>query len=189
MVSGIVAGYGTFAGIIGRFLFPSSDTRQWQFVIDLQSVNVGDSLTYVSPSGQRVVISRIGETGNATDFIALSSVCPHLGCQVHWEPQNDRFFCPCHNGAFDPEGNPIAGPPKDANQSLPRYPLRIERRHEHESGLLYIQVETERLVADNKQAGCRGVCRSTTCPSATSERAVSLDTKYASAHLNMPNIG
>ncbi len=189
MVSGIVAGYGTFAGIIGRFLFPSSDTRQWQFVIDLQSVHLGDSLTYVSPSGQRVVITRIGESGNAADFIALSSVCPHLGCQVHWEPQNDRFFCPCHNGAFDPEGRPIAGPPKDADQSLPRYPLRIERRHEHESGLLYIQIETERLVAESTGAGCQGMCRSAICSSTEGERSVSLAMKYDAAHLDRPNIG
>ncbi len=159
MVSGLVAGYGTFAGIIGRFLFPRSVTRTWQFVIDVQSVRIGESLTYRSPGGQQVVISRIGQSGTDDDFIALSSVCPHLGCQVHWEPQNDRFFCPCHNGAFDPEGNPIAGPPKDANQALPRYLLKIERNNEHDSGLLYIQVETERLVASGCESSCQGICR------------------------------
>jgi phenylpropionate dioxygenase-like ring-hydroxylating dioxygenase large terminal subunit len=53
---------------------------------------------------------------------------------VHWEPQNDRFFCPCHLGTFDPEGRPTGGPPLSANQSLPEYPLRVEK------GLLYISM-------------------------------------------------
>jgi nitrite reductase/ring-hydroxylating ferredoxin subunit len=159
MFSGIVAGYGTFAGILGRFLFPSSDPRKWQLVIDVPGVKQGESLTYVAPNGQRIVITRVAETGAVDDFIALSSVCPHLGCQVHWEPQNNRFFCPCHNGAFDPEGNPTAGPPKDAGQTLPRYPLRIVRRHENDAGLLYIHVETERLVAARAPRACPESCR------------------------------
>ncbi len=71
--------------------------------------------------------------------MALSSTCPHLGCKVHWEAPENRFFCPCHNGAFDPSGRAIAGPPAEAGQSLGRYPLRIE------GGLLYIEVPTERL--------------------------------------------
>jgi Rieske Fe-S protein len=87
-----------------------------------------------------VVISRIDSNGDESDFVALSSVCPHLGCQVHWEGQNNRFFCPCHNGAFDPQGNAIAGPPKEAHQALARYPLKVE------NGLLFIQVKTQALV-------------------------------------------
>lgn len=186
MVGGLVAGYGTFAGIIGRFLFPSSDTRRWQFVTDLQSIKPGQSLTFVSPSGERVVITRIAEVGTADDFIALSSVCPHLGCQVHWEPQNNRFFCPCHNGAFDPEGNPTEGPPKDANQHLPRYPLRIVQRHEGEAGLLYIHVETERLVAENGRGGCSGNCGD--CHS-SDVQPVALATTINQEPIVRPNIG
>jgi nitrite reductase/ring-hydroxylating ferredoxin subunit len=141
MLGGLLAGYGTFASILGRFLFPGrSRQADWQYVATLSSVVQGESLTYTSPAGQRVVISRMGNSGTAEDFIALSSVCPHLGCQVHWESQNHRFFCPCHSGAFDPEGNPIAGPVKDANQSLARYPLKIENH------LLYIEADLKSLV-------------------------------------------
>ena len=143
MAFGLVAGYGTFTSFIGRFLFPSNNRKQRpQFVADLASFGIGDSMTYVSPAGEKVVLTRTTDTGSADDFIALSSVCPHLGCQVHWEGQNDRFFCPCHNGAFDAEGNPISGPPKDANQTLPRYQLVVE------DGLLYIDASTQRLVAE-----------------------------------------
>jgi len=142
MAFGLVAGYGMFASLIGRFLFPSGKKRHLpQYVADLGSFQLGQSLTYVSPAGERVVLTRIGDQGDVDDFIAHSSVCPQLGCQVHWEGQNNRFFCPCHNGAFDAEGNPIAGPPKDANQSLPRYQLHVEQ------GLLFIDVSTKSLVS------------------------------------------
>ena len=40
----------------------------------------------------------------------LSSVCPHLGCAVGWQPQNDRFFCPCHNSVYTPTGALVSGP-------------------------------------------------------------------------------
>jgi hypothetical protein len=53
---------------------------------------------------------------------------------VHWEAQNERFFCPCHNGTFDAWGVGTGGPPGDAGQSLPRYELKVD------GGLLYIAV-------------------------------------------------
>lgn len=106
-------------------------------------------MTYVSPTGERVVVTRLASRGDAGDFIALSSVCPHLGCQVHWEAQNERFFCPCHNGAFDAEGNPLSGPVLDAQQSLPRYELTVD------NGLLYIQTATEALVSNQSHSQYR----------------------------------
>jgi nitrite reductase/ring-hydroxylating ferredoxin subunit len=141
MALGLTLGYGMFGTLIGLFLYPSRpSSRSWQFLCDLGSFAVGHSLTYEAPTGQKVVVTRLKDRGEVDDFIALSSVCPHLGCQVHWESNNNRFFCPCHNGAFDKSGQPISGPPKDSNQSLPRYPLKIE------NGLLFIEVPTEALV-------------------------------------------
>jgi cytochrome b6-f complex iron-sulfur subunit len=138
---GLAAGYGMFGWLIGRFLYPTrARDGVWQFVRNLKQFAVGQAVAYTTPAGQRVVITRVADAGTADDFIALSSVCPHLGCQVHWEPQNDRFFCPCHNGVFDPSGNAVSGPPADAGQQLPRYPLQVQ------NGLLYIEVSTERLV-------------------------------------------
>jgi cytochrome b6-f complex iron-sulfur subunit len=135
MALGLTSAYGTFAALAVRFLYPAKAAeQQWLFVTDVASMNLGDSLSYRAPSGQMVSIARLAESGSAEDFIALSGVCPHLGCQVHWESQNDRFFCPCHNGAFDPAGNPTEGPPKDAGQSLSRYPLSVR------NGLLFIEV-------------------------------------------------
>lgn len=140
MTAGLVAGYGTFFAIAGRFLFPAGpDVMGWMFVATADSLRAGETLPYFTPSGAKVVIARQREEGDVSDFIALSSTCPHLGCQVHWESVQDRFFCPCHNGTFDPQGKATGGPPFDAGQSLPHYGLRIE------NGLLFIEVPLEKV--------------------------------------------
>ena len=91
----LAAAYGTFAAFIGRFLFPARPAdKGWLFVRELRGLGEAESLLYRLPNGSPVNIARRGPQ----QFIALSSTCPHLGCQVHWEPQNERFFCPCHNG-------------------------------------------------------------------------------------------
>lgn len=140
MGGGLAASYGTLLAFAGRFLFPSTKhATMWQFVSTVDQLQSGDSLPFTTPFGAQVVVARQGEAGTAEDFIALSSVCPHLGCAVHWEAQNDRFFCPCHNGAFDASGKPTEGPPAAANQELTRFPLKVE------NGLLYIEVPSEGL--------------------------------------------
>ncbi len=135
MAGGLLASYGTFAVMAGRFLYSGAQTHTgWQLVATLDELPLGESRTYITPSGAKVVVARQQAGDTADSFVALSSVCPHLGCQVHWEPQHDRFFCPCHQGVFDPQGKAIAGPPGKAGQSLARFPLKVE------SGLLYIEV-------------------------------------------------
>lgn len=47
-------------------------------------------------------------------IIALSPVCKHLGCTVNWEgdeKHKNEFFCPCHNGRYEKNGNNIPGSP------------------------------------------------------------------------------
>lgn len=137
MVGGLAAGYGTFFALAGQFLYPTSNDRAWLFVSTVDAIAPGDSLAFESPGGVKVVIKRQAEAGAGPvvdQFIALSSVCPHLGCRVHWEGHNNRFFCPCHNGEFDPTGNPTGGPPLAAHQHLPRYPLQVE------GGMLFIEM-------------------------------------------------
>ncbi len=36
--------------------------------------------------------------------IAISSICPHLGCGVHWDTSADNYLCPCHNSEFKIDG-------------------------------------------------------------------------------------
>jgi Rieske Fe-S protein len=140
MVAGLAGGYGLFAWLAGRFMLPAHTGQLQQFFVTrVSDVPVGGTLLYRTPDGRTVNVTRSGTTGTETDFIALSSTCPHLGCQVGWEPQNHRYFCPCHNGTFDAAGTATGGPPGDAGQSLPRYGLVVEK------GLLYILVPAEQL--------------------------------------------
>jgi Rieske Fe-S protein len=148
MAGGLVAGYGTCGAFAGRFLYPARDRLTgWQFVIKAGDVPLGAAVEYIAPDGAPVNIARRDQKGGVEDFIALSSTCPHLGCRVHWQAQQNRFFCPCHNGVFTPEGKAIAGPPAEAGQSLSRYPLELDQ------GLLYVEVPLESLTvaaaADN----------------------------------------
>jgi len=140
MLGGLVAGYGACAAVAARYLYASEDSQTtWQLAATASSIQKGSSIEYRGPSGETIAIARIGDGATVADFIALSSVCPHLGCQVHWQGQERRFFCPCHNGAFDEHGKGISGPPARAGQSLARYPLRLKE------DLLFIEVPAVRL--------------------------------------------
>ncbi|MBB6449051.1 menaquinol-cytochrome c reductase iron-sulfur subunit [Geomicrobium halophilum] len=60
------------------------------------------------------------------EVVALSSVCTHLGCTVNWgtDPDNpEQFFCPCHLGRFERDGNNVPGTPP--TEPLHRYPLEV----------------------------------------------------------------
>ncbi len=148
MAGSLAASYGTFALYGGRYLYPSkARPTAWLYVARVADLSVGDAIAYETPAGARVTITRRGEGETANDFLALSSTCPHLGCKVFWEPQNDRFFCPCHNGVFASDGTPRSGPPADAKQSLLRFPLDVR------GGLLYVRVATDELAAADPPSG------------------------------------
>jgi menaquinol-cytochrome c reductase iron-sulfur subunit len=67
-------------------------------------------------------ISAFVLTDNGQTFIAMSNICTHLGCRVRWVSDQDQFFCPCHVGIFDKEGNVVAGPPP---RPLDRYQVQV----------------------------------------------------------------
>lgn len=41
---------------------------------------------------------------------ALSSVCPHRGCDVEWNGEEKVWDCPCHGSRFAPDGSILRGP-------------------------------------------------------------------------------
>lgn len=36
--------------------------------------------------------------------------CPHMGCRLEWNPQEESYDCPCHGSRFDRKGRLIDGP-------------------------------------------------------------------------------
>ncbi|WP_243290050.1 ubiquinol-cytochrome c reductase iron-sulfur subunit [Bacillus sp. FJAT-47783] len=67
------------------------------------------------------------------DIVALSPICKHLGCTVNWnsDPANpNKFFCPCHNGLYEKNGDNVQGTPPPA--PLDRYDLKVK------DGFLYL---------------------------------------------------
>ena len=44
------------------------------------------------------------------EIFLVSTRCPHLGCQLEWNPDEKSWDCPCHGSRFDYKGNLINGP-------------------------------------------------------------------------------
>lgn len=45
-------------------------------------------------------------------YAGYSRRCTHLSCPVDYQPDHNRLYCPCHNGAFSIEdGHVLQGPP------------------------------------------------------------------------------
>ncbi len=42
----------------------------------------------------------------------VSTKCPHLGCQMAWNPEELTWDCPCHGSRFDYKGNLLNNPSK-----------------------------------------------------------------------------
>ena len=135
MALGLASSYGTCGYVGFEYLRSGPHRKALLFVTNLAKMVVGDTMAFELPSGAKLAITRQQDAGAASDFIALSSTCPHLGCQVHWQAPQKRFFCPCHNGTFDASGKPTGGPPKADGTPLLRYPLVVE------NGLLFVEVD------------------------------------------------
>jgi len=45
---------------------------------------------------------------------AVDIRCPHLGCQLEWNPDEKSWDCPCHGSRFDYKGQIICGPAQNA---------------------------------------------------------------------------
>ncbi len=89
-------------------------------IAPLQEIAIGGSLTFAYPEADdNCLLVRTGEQ----TLVAFSQKCTHLSCSVVPRVAEGRFYCPCHEGAFDLQsGNPLAGPPR---RPLPRINLDI----------------------------------------------------------------
>jgi len=131
--AGLLASYGLLAGEGIAFLFPrrgKPKTRKL-FAGQVSRYEIGSVQKFHDLSGGEILVKRTD-----SGFQAFSSTCPHLGCKVHWENDQNRFFCPCHRGVFDPDGVATSGPPADAGQSLTPVPIEVDEQ----GGVVYIEV-------------------------------------------------
>jgi cytochrome b6-f complex iron-sulfur subunit len=108
MGASILASIGLFFSYFLRFLFSSTSYKSYRKLYVTQKKNIpsGKSLKIKDLKGQSINIVNTGD-----EFVALSTKCSHLGCQVIWRDQEKKFFCPCHDGYFDARGNVLSGPP------------------------------------------------------------------------------
>jgi cytochrome b6-f complex iron-sulfur subunit len=81
------------------------------------SLAVGEA-RLVRHGAEPIFVVRLGES----KVLAVSAICTHVRCVLHWNRENGTFRCPCHDGAFEKTGNVLSGPPK---RPLPQYPAEI----------------------------------------------------------------
>jgi len=71
-------------------------------------------------SARNVVLGAAWVRRTAPDkLVALSAVCPHLGCAIGWDAGAGNFLCPCHDSRFSPEGGKLTGPSERDMDELP----------------------------------------------------------------------
>ncbi|HSN68812.1 MAG TPA: FAD-dependent oxidoreductase, partial [Thermoanaerobaculia bacterium] len=59
----------------------------------------------VEIDGRKIAASRVG-----SELRLLSTICPHLGCDVRWNVAERSWDCPCHGSRFAPDGQVLNGP-------------------------------------------------------------------------------
>jgi cytochrome b6-f complex iron-sulfur subunit len=72
----------------------------------LDSLPVGHA-QLVRHGREPIYVVRTGEDR----LIGLSAICTHLRCVLTWDGDRRLLQCPCHDGAFDLNGNVLKGPP------------------------------------------------------------------------------
>ena len=112
-----------FTGITAmgmRFVTPKKrDLERRIFTLHLDELPINSTRKFQDLRGKDLVLVRTGEN----EIKAMSTVCTHLGCTVYWEQDRQEFYCPCHQGRFDKNGEVVAGPPPTP---LETYKVEIE---------------------------------------------------------------
>lgn len=67
------------------------------------------------PAGHGGIVEVDGQKAGAYrdedgELYVVSIKCPHLGCQLEWNPDEKSWDCPCHGSRFDYRGRLLDGP-------------------------------------------------------------------------------
>ena len=117
---GLISSFGIGVSYVLRFLIPESKKTRYRklLVTSLKQLPPNTTKIFQDLSGREIVLVNTGKS-----LKAISTNCTHLGCKVYWEPDKVRFFCPCHEGVFDLNGNVVSGPPP---RPLDQYSVEVD---------------------------------------------------------------
>jgi cytochrome b6-f complex iron-sulfur subunit len=73
----------------------------------------------LNTTGGSKIVQTLLVVNTGTSFIALSSVCTHLGCTVGYDSLSGNIKCPCHGSTFSTTGSVVAGPALTSLASFP----------------------------------------------------------------------
>lgn len=110
--AGFGAAAGLAAGLVGITLRERTDDPAmrddreplvagegfWAEVASVAEVPPGSALRFSTPAFDGFVVNDEGTVR------ALSSVCTHMGCTLHFRPDWQDLRCPCHGASFDLAG-------------------------------------------------------------------------------------
>lgn len=82
-------------------------SERWQErgELPLEAIPLGEGRV-VKVGASKVAVYR----DDVGELHALSSICPHMGCQVHWNRGEKSWDCPCHGSRFSTDGEILNGP-------------------------------------------------------------------------------
>lgn len=103
----------------GMYLWPAAASGPTKKYIEVDPASMPPGTGRVVSEGGKPVLLLRQKNG---EFRALSAVCTHLGCIVHWNADQQQIQCPCHAGTFTPEGAVVSGPPP---RPLASYPTQM----------------------------------------------------------------
>lgn len=99
----VVSGMIGFLGATVRFLYPNV------LYEPPSRFPVGQPNEFPTGTATFLPERRVFVFNSSAGFYAISSVCPHLGCNVRYA-EGQGFNCPCHGSRFDANGQVVSGP-------------------------------------------------------------------------------
>ena len=163
---GLAAAVASVVGLPGVNYFlggtqrDSSDESQFSRLVKVKDLLPGRP-TMVPVMGQKVdawiqsdrqAIGRVWLVREADGSVnqtvrALSSICPHMGCQVQAQSAGKSFVCPCHRASFGADGQRLPDPRTGERNHVPRNLDELECRlvRDDETGDNWVEVRYEKF--------------------------------------------
>ena len=105
---GLVLGSGVIA--MKSLLHSKTSIEGEHFVCEISGLPVGEMKSFII--GEKTETPYILIHLAEDKWTCFEQKCTHLSCSVLYRPDLKKIYCPCHEGAYDPEtGEVLQGPP------------------------------------------------------------------------------